>query len=171
MTGATTPEGIGMMTVALLCDVVSISATFLIGIPACLVLDVLCLLIIGGWMFSRSNRKGSSDAVEEEEEEAEPTPPDISSMKKDRSGSKLEGKEATKKAEKEMAQEAEKATAKGTAKTTAKKTTTKKIKKVVVKKTFKKIIMRMGTAFLGTLIPVLQIWPFWTKAVMKELKE
>ncbi len=165
MSSLTSPEGLMMLFMATLCDLVSISATFLLGLVPCLVLDFLCLIVIGAWMFIRGSSTGTP-AEEEEEEEA--PPPEISKPKRDKSAeSKVEGKtgkekQTAKAEEKQAAKQAEKQTGKAASKATG---------KVAAKQVRKKIFRKVMGCFIGTLVPFLQIIPFWTMTVMGELKK
>ena len=134
MSSFTKPEGVAMMLLAGLCDMVSITATFVIGIIPCLIIDFLCLMIVGAWMYSRSS-------------DSEAARPDRRTAK---TKLKTEGKVEIKQAEKQAA---------------------KQIEKTAVKRTSRKIALRAGGAFLGTLVPVIQLIPFWTITVVGELKE
>ena len=168
MSSFVSPEGLMMLFIAVICDLVSISASFIIGIIPCLVLDFLCLIIIGAWMYNRGSSVGTPAAEEEEEEEA---PPDISKPKRDKfAESKAEGKggaekQAVKAEEKQAAKQAEKQATKQTAKTA-----TKSGGKMVAKRASRKVLRRLIGSFIGTLVPLLQIVPFWTITVIGELK-
>ncbi len=151
-----------MLFIATVCDLVSITATFIIGIIPCLILDFLCLIVIGAWMFMRGSSTGTP--TEEEEEEA---PAEINKIKRDKSaGSKAEGKTGTEKQtvkaeEKQAAKQAEKQAGKAAGKATG---------KVAAKQVRKKVFRKVLGSFVGTLVPFLQIIPFWTITVIGELK-
>lgn len=177
-----------MLLVAAICDAASIITTLLLptligGLAAiipCLVLDLLCLMVIGAWMFGRA---GSGTApAEGEEEEEETALPDISLIERDKTAAKTdqqagkgaakETEKATKAAEKEMAQ-AEKATAKQVERTAARKASRKVAARTAIKMTTKtsgRMALKLMRSFVGTLVPILQLFPFWTFTVVGELK-
>lgn len=170
MSSFTSPEGISMLLIAAVCDIVSIAATLLLptiiggllSILPCLILDFFCLIIIGAWMYSRSG-----NSAEGPDRKGEPQP-EIKSIETERSGGK--GEKTTEKAETSTARAAEKEAVQE-AEITAAKSAEKLAAKTAVKGGSRKIAIKLVGAFLGTLVPILQLIPFWTITVVGELKD
>lgn len=174
-----------MLIVGGACDLVSIVTTLLLptiigalaAIISCLILDFFCLIIVGSWMYSRASGKKASTEEEEEEidtiEEPEITLPDTNLTKKDRAATKADAKESekgvAKATEKDMAQEAERAAATRIKKTTTKRVVTKTAVKTAAR-SGGKIALKLFRSFVGTLVPIIQVFPFWSLTVVSELK-
>ncbi|MFH1657657.1 MAG: hypothetical protein ABH919_04285 [bacterium] len=169
-TSFTSPEGISMLSIAVVCDLVSIATTILLptiiggllSIVPCLILDFFCLVIIGAWMYSRSGRSAEGPDRESERQ------PEIKSIEREDVGGKGEktaGKaeaSTARAAEKEAAQEAERMAARSAGKLAA---------KTAVKSGGRKIGAKLIGSFFATLVPILQLIPFWTITVVGELKD
>lgn len=173
------PEATVMLFISALIDGIIFILTFIVGVglvPS-LVVDLIAVIVLVPWMMYRSKlRPPASEETDEEEEEdtssyqmPERKDPatNLESEKKESAKKKTEDKKPSeninKKPESTGAKTGEKAGVKTGEKTGAKTATR------AATKTASRAGTRALKSFIGSMLPVIQIIPFWTLSTLCEL--